>query len=171
MESTTGFARGVIPIFASGSSRFDVTIIDYAFQPLHINITTGTTVVWTYVTSGSDVHTVTSRNNTQAGPVFNSGTIHPGQTFTYTFYQPGYYPYFCGFHLTIRLMNSAWANVTGPAITPPSTNQPRSSNESLFIIAGFGTAVVVVAAIAGIMVRRRKRKMLASKDLSSIKLT
>ncbi len=53
------------------------------------------TVQWT----NNDVspHTVTS---TASPPAFNSGIINPGATFTYTFTQPGTYPYICTLHPT-----------------------------------------------------------------------
>jgi plastocyanin len=41
-------------------SNYSVMVVDYAFQPLHINITTGITVVWSYASNGKTIHTVTS---------------------------------------------------------------------------------------------------------------
>lgn len=141
-------------------SQASVTIIDYEFQPLHINITTGTTVVWTYVPNGGSQHTVTSLPNTNTtqngGPLLNSGLLYPGQGYRYTFYQPGFYPYECSVHPTIFKMNSAWLNVTGPPMTPPSTQTPLSGFTLLIIVgAGVGAAVAVTA--VGLAYRRRIR--------------
>ena len=132
-----------------------VTILDYQFRPVRLNITTGTTVTWTYIANGSDIHTVTSKNNTQSGsPVFastNPNPLHPGQSYSFTFNLPGNYAYFCGVHP--GLMN-AWVNATGPPVTPPPPTLPPSS-PTLFIIAGMGLAVLIIA-MSILLVRRRK---------------
>ncbi len=143
------------PVYAKGST-YSVSIIDYAFQPLHVNITTGTTVIWTYTNSGKDFHTVTSdpwTNRTQGGvPLINSGTVNPGQSFSYTFNQPGYYPYQCSFHPS--LMNG-WVNVTGAPVTPPPNQNPLP--DSTFIVVGAGIAAAVILATLVLFVGRKKR--------------
>jgi len=132
---------------ASGST-YAVDIVDYAFQPLHINITTGTTVTWTYVNTGKEIHTVTSRpgtNQTQTGtPLINSGDLSPGQSFSYTFYLPGYYPYWCSVHPTTLAMNG-WVMVTGNPVTPPSTDNGPINSWLLpaVIVAVAGTLAIV----------------------------
>ncbi len=144
------------PVHASGST-YSVSIIDYAFQPLHVNITTGTTVIWTYTNSGKDFHTVTSdpgTNRTQGGaPLINSGTINPGQSFSYTFNEPGYYPYQCSFHPA--LMNG-WVNVTGSPVTPP-TSQISPPMYTLITVVGVVVAVIVATVV--LFVRRKKRQI------------
>ena|SRR5690242_1492103 len=137
------------------SSTYAVAVIDYNFQPLHINITTGTTVVWTYASNGRDYHTVTSNpntNKTQGSPLLNSGSLSPGQSFSYTFNQPGYYPYQCSFHPTIM---NGWVNVTGAPITPPTSQNPQPDYALIASVAG----VVVLAIVATLVfiIRRKKR--------------
>lgn len=143
--------RGV----SGSSSAYAVTIIDYAFQPLHINITTGTTVTWTY-SSGNTVHTVTSdpqTNETQSGtPLISSGDLSPGQSFSFTFNLPGYYPYQCAVHPTIPAMNG-WVRVTGNPV-----NNPAPSNNSSFpwlLVAGLVVVAVGVVVAAWIVIGRR----------------
>jgi plastocyanin len=148
------------PRLAQGASpTYSVAIIDYAFQPLHINIMTGTTVVWTYASSWKDFHTVTSdpgTNKTQGGTaLLNSGSLSPGQSFSYTFNQPGYYPYQCSFHPTLASMNG-WVNVTGPPVTPPSSQNPQP-NYILITVIGAVVGAVIIAAIA-LFVRRERRR-------------
>src|SRR5438445_1921871 len=54
---------------AHASGQANVAIIDNAFLPKHINVTTGTTVIWDYASNWSSLHTVTSvGNTTQGGP-------------------------------------------------------------------------------------------------------
>ncbi len=134
------------------SSVANVTIVDYAFRPASENVTTGTMVVWTYLTGG-DIHTVTSVNETQAGsPVFASGPnpLHPGQSYNFTFYSPGKFAYYCAVHPSLM---KGWVYVTGPPITPPL--QPSSNNNSLLTITAL-TAGVLVLTIAGILIYRRR---------------
>lgn len=133
---------------------YSVTIIDYAFQPLHINITTGTTVTWTY-TTGNTIHTVTSDpgTNQTLNPPLSSGDLSRGQSFSYTFDLPGYYPYQCAVHPNVAAMNG-WVKVTGNPIT---TNSPSSnlSNTTLILLSGVAVGAVAVVLIAWLVLRRR----------------
>src|SRR3989441_1856140 len=87
-----------IPVQARDPS-YSAMIVDYAYQPQRINVTTGTQIIWTYATNGKTVHTITSSpqtNTTQVGtPLISSGPLNPGQTFAYTFYKHGIYPIQC----------------------------------------------------------------------------
>jgi len=62
-----------------------------AYAPNPITLPVGTMVTWT--NTDSTAHTATS--NTGA---FNSGTIAPGRSFSFTFQTAGTYPYHCNFH-------------------------------------------------------------------------
>lgn len=62
-----------------------------AYAPDPITVPVGTMVTWT--NNDSTAHTATS--NTGA---FNSGTIAPGRSFSFTFQTAGTYPYHCNFH-------------------------------------------------------------------------
>src|SRR2546427_367835 len=88
LHSSTLFVRASTPTYSA-------SIVDYAYQPKVINITTGTEVIWTYVSSGRDRHTVSSTpqtNITQGGtPLISSGTLNPGQSFSYIFYKLRFY--------------------------------------------------------------------------------
>ncbi len=146
---------GPVNIYASGQAN--VAIVDNAFLPKHINVTTGTTVIWTYASNWSSMHTVTSVGNTTTGgsPLLNSGPLSPGQTYSHTFYRPGLYTYQCSFHFTIPAMSNAWVNVTGAPITPPSP-QNAQPNFTLIVIAGGVVAATIVATLA-LFVRRNRR--------------
>lgn len=73
------------------ASATEVTIQGFAFRPNTITVPVGTTVTWMHKDSAP--HTVTSRE-----PLFDSGTIRNGDTFSYTFDQPGTYAYYCSIH-------------------------------------------------------------------------
>jgi plastocyanin len=68
-----------------------VDIQNFAFVPETIVVQTGTTVRWT--NQDAAPHTVTSNTG-----LFDSGTLQNGETFEFTFDQPGRYAYFCAIH-------------------------------------------------------------------------
>jgi amicyanin len=65
-----------------------VTIENFQYSAATITIAAGTTVTWT--NKDSVQHTVTERGN-----LFDSGLLGNGQSFSYTFNQPGEYEYYC----------------------------------------------------------------------------
>ncbi len=77
------------PVPASGSTAVD--IIDLAFEPADVQVTTGTTVTWT--NTGVAPHTATAKDGS-----FDSGTLETGGTFEYTFAAPGTFAYLCQVH-------------------------------------------------------------------------
>ncbi|HTK13047.1 MAG TPA: cupredoxin family copper-binding protein [Xanthobacteraceae bacterium] len=68
-----------------------LTIDNFTFGPSSVTVAPGTTVTWT---NRDDIpHTVTSTTK-----LFKSQALDTGDTFTYTFTQPGTYAYFCSLH-------------------------------------------------------------------------
>jgi plastocyanin len=65
----------------------NVYLQDYGFHPERLTIKAGTTVTW--INRDPVFHTVTSDTN-----VFQSGMLAVGQAYSYTFDQPGTYPYY-----------------------------------------------------------------------------
>src|SRR5215204_4449652 len=89
-------ADGVVPETQSASQEVPadattVRIVNLAFNPAEVTISTGSTVSWT--NDDSVPHTVTSTDG-----VFDSGIFDPGANFTWTFDQPGSFPYACQIH-------------------------------------------------------------------------
>lgn len=76
---------------SGGPGANQVWMQGYAFNPSSITVTAGTTITWTNKDPVS--HTVTSDNS-----LFNSGSIGPNGTFSYTFSTAGTYPYHCSIH-------------------------------------------------------------------------
>lgn len=147
------------PQTVRGSNQATVAIVDYAFSPKHLNVTTGTTVIWNYG-SGYSEHTVTSVGNTtgSGSPLFNSGTLSPGQSYQHTFNNPGVYTYQCSFHYaTYPAMANAWVNVTGTPVSPPPQTSTPPDYTLVTIIGGLFAAVAGTAAVV-IVARRRKGK-------------
>jgi plastocyanin len=75
----------------------DVSIVDFAFQPTAIFVGVGETVEWT--NTGNADHTVDSDTE-----IFESDIIDPGETYSYTFGEPGIFPYHCDIHPHMRGM-------------------------------------------------------------------
>jgi plastocyanin len=67
------------------------TLGSAAYVPNPITIATGSAVTWT--NNDSIAHTAVSNTG-----VFNSGTIGPGQSFSFMFQTAGTYQYHCSFH-------------------------------------------------------------------------
>src|SRR4030042_2827791 len=68
-----------------------VAIKNSAFVPDIVEISKGTTVIWT--NDDGVAHTVTSISG-----AFDSGNIDPGKTYSYTFNQAGPFEYRCANH-------------------------------------------------------------------------
>lgn len=69
-----------------------VTIDNYAFAPAEITVPAGTTVTWTNA-QGDDVHSSTSNDG-----LWDSGTLQTGESYKFTFQQPGDFAYACSIH-------------------------------------------------------------------------
>jgi len=74
------------------SPRATVEIVDFTFVPAEITVAAGTTVEWVNREKAVP-HTTTSVDG-----VWDSGTLQPGDTFRFTFDEPGTYPYLCTIH-------------------------------------------------------------------------
>lgn len=139
------------PVQAS-SPTFSATIANYAFHPQHINVTTGTQVVW--INNDGTQHTVTSTNITQGGAhLIDSGSLNSGQSFSYTFYKHGFYPYACFFHSYM----TGWVNVTGSDVQPPTSSASTSTDYMPYIVGGIIAAAIVTVSLA-LFLRRSTRK-------------
>lgn len=82
---------------AAKASRDTVSaaIEDFVFRSNRLEITAGTTVVWT--NRGQVIHTVTARDGS-----FDSGNIEPGEQWSMTFTGTGTFPFHCTPHPFMR---------------------------------------------------------------------
>ena len=73
------------------SGNGTIVIQNFAFAPAQVNVSVGTKMI---VTNKDNFdHTWTSNNG-----VWDSGHISGGQSYTFTFAQPGTYAYHCAIH-------------------------------------------------------------------------
>ena len=76
---------------AATTEEVAVNIVDFAFTPQVLEIPVGTTVTWT--NSDTSQHTATANNG-----AFDSGILAQGDTFSFTFTEPGTFDYICSLH-------------------------------------------------------------------------
>lgn len=91
-----------LPLSAARAASWTVNMVGHLYQPSELRITVGDTVTWTNNEDHSDDHTVTStiegRNAEDPEGPLQSGPIGPGESFTFTFTEPGDYHYYCRVH-------------------------------------------------------------------------
>lgn len=75
-------------------STIYINVLDDFFIKQTVTIPVGTTVIWTHNGSSGEPHTVTSDDG-----AFASGLLVEGDSFIFTFNEPGTYPYICIPHL------------------------------------------------------------------------
>ena len=92
-----GIAPGGAVISGTGGTTVTaLTIKGFLFKPEVLQVKVGTTVTWTNM---DDInHSVTNGVPPTPGGAFDSGFFSLGQSVSFTFMQPGDYPYFCKRH-------------------------------------------------------------------------
>jgi plastocyanin len=88
-DDTGGTAAGAGDAAASGS---EVVIKGFSFDPMEIEVASGTTVTWT----NEDAAPHTIKDNSDLFP--ESDELAQGDTFSFTYDAPGEHPYVCGIH-------------------------------------------------------------------------
>jgi plastocyanin len=76
---------------APAGAQIAVSIANFAYDPTPVNVAVGDTVTWT--NNDTVPHTVTANDGS-----FQSGTMQPGATFSFTFTGAGTFDYHCEFH-------------------------------------------------------------------------
>jgi hypothetical protein len=86
--------------------------------------------------------------------LIDSGSLNSGQSFSFTFYKHGFYPYECSFHSYM----TGWVNVTGPDVQPRSSSTVASAIDYTPYIIGAVIAGTVVIVSLALLFRRRTQK-------------
>ncbi len=98
-----GLAAGMLLIAAGAAQAADPVAAEiklFMFKPKTLSVAPGTTVTWT---NGDAIqHSVTNGTPEAPGAAFDSGFFTKGQSFSFTFTEPGEYPYFCARHKSMR---------------------------------------------------------------------
>src|SRR5690348_17058925 len=92
LATTVATVLALLATTAQAQPAPKVTIDNYAFQPADITVAPGTTVTWTNAQT-DDVHSSVSNDG-----LWDSDTLDTGQSFQYTFTDPGDFTYYCSVH-------------------------------------------------------------------------
>src|SRR5215217_3928620 len=165
------------PTAGAQGKTMTVNIKNFAFNPPNVTVAPGTTVTW--VNNDQTAHTATA---TDPAGAFDSGTLQPGQSYSFTFDKPGTYAYHCNIHpdmtATVTVSGasgsssgSASASSSGsstatsptasasPSVTTsptsPGTQLPSSGGSSLVGLVA-ALALVAFGAIALVLVLVRR---------------
>lgn len=102
-----------IPVGATGMGP-----AAYGQNPLTVPV--GTTVTW--INDDSTPHTATSDTG-----VWDSGTLNQGGQFSFTFSNPGTYPYYCTIHGRTSMSGTIEVSAGGASPTPTASPQPGAT--------------------------------------------
>ena len=134
---------------ANGATTVD--IVDLAFDPPSIQVTTATTVRWT--NTGEAPHTVTAEDAS-----FDSGTLDSGETFEQTFATAGTFAYVCQVHpemtgvVEVRAEGAVGSQRASAAAQPASAAaQPASAD--LGSLGGIALAVTMISVASALFAR------------------
>jgi plastocyanin len=108
------------PSAGAQGKTMTVSIKNFAFNPPNATVSAGTTVTW--VNNDQGPHTATANDGT-----FDSGTLQPGQSYSFTFDKAGTYAYHCNIHPYM----TATVTVSGASTSAsPSANASSSPSAS-----------------------------------------
>jgi plastocyanin len=145
-----------------------VSIKDFAFNPPNATVAPGTTVTW--VNNDQAPHTATADDG-----AFDSGTLQPGQSFSFTFDEAGTYAYHCNIHpdMTATVTVSGGGAATSPTASPtasgsaspsasatasattgPGAPLPSSGGPSSLVVAALALVALGAVALVLVLVRR-----------------
>src|SRR5215210_8349789 len=142
---------------ASAQDEMTVSIQDFFFDPDQITVAPGTTVTW--VNDGEEPHTSTADDGT-----WDSGTLQPGESYSFTFDEPGDYSYLCEIHpdmtATINVSESEEATTASPATTTmsptasatasPTASASANMKHNLPDTGGVSLPILAAAALLGL---------------------
>lgn len=132
-----------------------VRIVNLSFDPAEVTVSTGTAVSW--ANDDTVPHTVTSTDG-----IFDSGIFDPGGNFSWTFDQPGSFPYRCQLHPQMQgtviaegeavasaSQGSAAGNESEQSSQPSAASTPTTTADTAVSIVDFAFEAATLEAQAG----------------------
>jgi hypothetical protein len=97
--ATTAYALSIVPPALGKGPVVSIleTPVSWQYSPQAIKVVLGVNATVTWAS-----HSISYDTVTDSGGRFSSGPIAPGQTFAFTFSQPGVYDYHCQYHPWMR---------------------------------------------------------------------
>ncbi len=140
-------------VWAQGE-EVTVRMEDNFFAPANITVEPGTTVTW--VQSGDNPHTTTSYDGLWDSGLLPGGS---GQSFSFTFEEPGTYDYFCMPHEALGMVGTVTVTdgAAGTATASPTANAlPDTGGPSVSSVLTLAAtlALVVFGVVALALLRR-----------------
>lgn len=117
---------------ASYGANQSVSIRDNRFSPQEVRIDPGDTVIWT--NQGSRVHDVRSDTGE-----FRSGDMQPGDTYSHTFTEEGYYYYHCTYHGASGQVGMWGVVIVGNPPPPDEEEEDKDDRPKLIVPDDFPT--------------------------------
>src|SRR5215212_5397318 len=114
------------PTVGAQGKTTTVSIKDVAFNPSNTTIAPGTTVTW--VNNDQTAHTVTANDG-----AFDSGTLQPGQSYSFAFDKAGTYAYHCNIHpdmtatITVSGASASASPSSSGSASPTASASPSGS--------------------------------------------
>ncbi|MFD9965884.1 cupredoxin family copper-binding protein [Amycolatopsis sp. NPDC058986] len=106
---------------SAGAAAQQVMMENYAYGPAALTVRAGDTVTW--MQHDEAPHDVVT---TSAPVAFRSPKLSQGQSWSYTFTQPGTYSYYCSVHPDMRATVTVLAAPTTAAPAPPPRPAPAA---------------------------------------------
>lgn len=128
---------------ASAQAEVTVDMPNFDFVPATITVPVGTKVTWTHSQMGVP-HDVTSDTGVFSSP----RRMMMGQTFSYTFTEPGTYPYTCTIHSMRQKGTIVVVAQTAGTVAPAGTARPAATGTGGGAAAPAPTATRPAAAAA-----------------------
>lgn len=113
----------------AAASSYSVQITNYAYSPASINVNEGDTITWT--NQDTVPHTVT----TSSGPqTLSSPDLSKGQSWSFTFTQPGTYSYYCAVHPYMRAQVIVRAPAPATSAAAPVTTRAAAQPQTTYVV-------------------------------------
>jgi plastocyanin len=117
------------------------------YSPDKIVVVTGVNSTVTWTNNDKSIHTVTADNQTAGSPIFDSGTLAAGASFSFNFTTPGTYTYHCNFHswmsgtvVVVRGTPALKVSIPNGASNPSSA--PGYTPAAITLVIGVNNTVV-----------------------------
>jgi manganese oxidase len=115
------------PTAGAQGKTMTVSIKNFAFDPPNATVAPGTTVTW--VNDDQVPHTATANDG-----AFDSGTLQPGQSYSFAFDKPGTYAYHCNIHpymtATVTVSGASGSASPTASASPSGSASPTASGSA-----------------------------------------
>src|SRR5215213_7626382 len=114
------------PTAGAQGKTMTVSIKNFAFDPSNTTVSPGTTLTW--VNNDQVPHTATANDG-----AFDSGTLQPGQSYSFAFDKPGTYAYHCNIHpymtgtVTVSGASASASASSSGSASPTASASPSAS--------------------------------------------